>query len=134
MITREVMLRIMNEHELLYGVIVESTGMVLLETGSAEQLPCQGLVSTLIGNEQAIVRLNQFLDGQTQPKLMAQRNVIAYVLKPEESIIMVFFGLSRGEMKINFRHALLIHQSVKNEWQRINAGAAPPCGVDTQSN
>src|SRR5262245_54214862 len=85
---------LVEEHGFAWAVAATTSGQVLARSGDVAALQWPDLASSLFGDRDAIVRLDQSLDGQTLPQIWSQGEVTASVVKPRRELIIGLFDQS----------------------------------------
>jgi hypothetical protein len=89
-----VLRELVEEYGYVCGIATTGSGQVLARHGDFTALSWPDLPNSLFGDQDAIVRLDQSLDGQILPQVFAQGEVTALVMKPQAELIIGLFDQS----------------------------------------
>jgi hypothetical protein len=90
--------RVIDEYGYLCGIIALSSGQEIMRYGNFAALQWKDLSNSLFGDAEAIVRLDQSLEGQILPQVFSQGDVRCAVMKPKEEIIVGIFDQSGKDL------------------------------------
>jgi hypothetical protein len=95
------------------GIIASSSGQELARRGELGGLQWRGLVDSLFGDADSIVRLERSLEGQILPQTYSQGNVRCVVMKPRKDLLVGLFTQ-------NAEDAALLYQRGKEVSARLD--------------
>ncbi len=98
-----VLSEVMAEHGFACGLVASSSGQVLARSGEFTALRWPDLATSLFGDQDAVVRLDESLQEQTLPQIFRQGEVMVLVMKPRADLVVGFFDQSGRDVARLYR-------------------------------